>query len=295
MIINMTVLSEIFDTDVFYEHIVDHLAINDLHKLQIAMNKKIMSLHEIKHLIITRLTDKLKKSFGSNYDEFIKIFKNCDAMISGSSILQCAYNEDWRSGIDIFVTDSKDQHDKDQFNNFMDSHDYAMYLEPNHDKLYFNVNKINISNNTIFEVDNTKIKIISINKKDHKYVFGSDSDNVEVVADSMIAIIPKQIEEKKLLDVVLSSFDLTICMNAFWIDQDGVGHLHINCMNEIINRTSEINESNNNPEVFERWNKYNLERKIEYGGDPEKLLEIIIESETMYENREDEREEGFGG
>jgi len=220
------------------------------------MNTKILSIDEIKYVIMNRITTRLKLIFGKDYDHFITAFKKSNSMLSGSFILQCCYNEKYEySDIDIYTNCNNDNYD------FLKTYDYFHTCRKGGEGLQYFATKTPINSVSFcmtkneIDVKRKRINIIELDESVNNIIFD-----------------------------VMPTFDFTIIMNAYWIDENNVSHLHLQNINNIIHKTTKINEENNNRNLYKRYYKYK-QRGITFECDEIKLKEILDKSYALCPSR----------
>jgi len=257
-----------FDGLLFNE-LIHYLCPNDLIILLKLFPSKIKQILQAYETNSTEIIDNwFKLYFKTKYPEFVKQMWKNKAIISGSFILQCIWNETWEeSDIDIFIPIQNVQlKNTNSQNGRTPITLLEEFLYTDHSNCYtYNASRYGsaFSRKDLDVIRNYKRG----QSKKRKSTFG-DSLKLNPCTNSVIfqtILVKTSPTISKITEFMYKNFDFNICKNVFYYDENGKAHIQLSNKYQIMTHQTEFNAKISCDETFykrifidlKRYNKYN--------------------------------------
>jgi len=227
--------------DPFYYNILEYLSNDDIYNLSQTCQyyKEQLNLSIIKRQTLKEINKRFNELFSNNTQEFKKIIKELECVVTGSFILQSLLSVYWKdTDVDIYIEVNKeDDKSKTILDYFLtDKMDYKIVkTTSSYSESIAGIHEVR----TYDKKDSPyKIQLIIVNIKD------SIQNYVEGIND--------------IHKYVNGNFDFDICKNIYSINQDNRETLSIYKINDILSRKTKfaLNDRNRIGSSIERCKKY---------------------------------------
>lgn len=254
-------------------NITDLIQYNATTKLNHSLGQALIYNH-ITEIIIKRL----KSIFGSKYDEFYVVLNEMGGIISGSFILQCILEEEWKSDIDIYMPTNNNEFSNSKIGNksrmedfFYDSkYIYFTYIDDDRE-LYPSKTKIEWIKNYFLPHHHSKYgyelqKNFQCQNKNYIINLLNNEHNLDVSTNELIhgyhlQTIMIQCNQNDMNNYIIDEYDFDICKNIFYVE-DNIPQLYIHNLNDIINKKTKFRYTTNKETSEKRMKKYELRNFI---------------------------------
>ena len=256
------------DGDIFKYEMTNHLNISDLIAVK-RINKKYyndITTDYIKERIIKEIEDRLVKLFGSDWKEFKEQLERAGAIISGSFIIQCILNEDWKTDIDIYITStfSKEKIKRMSFGGkrsagkiqeietWLMNHNFITTRYEGSDRYNEGISQdIRCVRNYGFCEKNR------LEEYQNAAPYDKYADNSRFIDNNkpQIQIIQVNRRREEILGFILDNFDLDICKNIYGV-KNSQSYINIYNLNQIISKQNCTGFGYNSKLTLARYKKY---------------------------------------
>lgn len=234
-----------------------------------------------------------REYFGEKYNEFRKIMVKSRAVISGSFIIQMILGERWPdSDIDFYVPIIGSLSDKKSTGNHIVSLiDEFLYLKGNHfwytsQNMYQTGPKTNIKYiRDYIKMNDEQIKRCeNLNVNDANYMIERQTiDNLgrynnDTNCNIKLQVISVDLEPNYdiVKNHIYKNFDLDICKNIFYYDNEGP-KLNMFNARSIIDKKTKFNFNYGVCEPLKRYKKY-LERGFQFNESNEEIFKSVVDN-----------------
>jgi len=215
---NLQYITESILNDIIFPYI----SLNDLFELGRTCKHLTCALFYVNDIIIDRINARLLSHFNNDKslaNEFKQLLKSTCSVISGSILIQCALNIGWKySDLDIYIPTIGNEV-RELIHTLKDGTQSTGYPKTILDDFIYNKAKIDGGGTGRGYSGMTKDYIELVN----------DYDRIEIVG---VKVNKSVSEIKRFID---QTFDLDICKNMYYIDQDGIEHVKFNTLRNIMN------------------------------------------------------------
>lgn len=217
--------------DPFYYNIINYLNSDDIYNLLQTCKhyKSNITSSEIKRQTLKEINQRFTDLFGNQTQEFKKIMKELECVLTGSFVLQSILKTYWEeTDLDIYILGAKED---DKSKTLMD-----YFLT---DKMGYKIVKTTTS---YIEAVAGILEVRTYDKKDSPY-------KIQLI---MVTV------EDNLHNYVIGNFDFDICKNIYSIDKNNKETLFIHKINDILSKKTKfaLNDKNRIGSTAVRCRKY---------------------------------------
>lgn len=216
--------------DPFNYHIIQNLDILTLYNLRLTCKHYLnITISLIKQKIISEMEDRLRKVLGHTYNEFMDIFKEAKAVISGSFIIQCVLNEYWDSDIDIYIS-------------YFNANFYKDIVGKMRQLLAITMTELYKTKNNYLSRDLLIRNVYTYQNPNVRY-------KIQIIT------IEAKPDYLSMSNYVKEKADFDICKNVYYVDEDK-SFLNINTIDNILSKKATFSYFAGFRASFQRYLKY---------------------------------------